>query len=321
MGHASGVQSVAFSPDGQRILTGSGDRTAKVWDAQTGLSLQGHTSLVMCVAYSPDGQRILTGSHDRTVKVWDAQKGQEVLSLKGHTTFVTSVAFSPDGKRILTGSYENMAKVWDADKGQELLTLKGHTGVVRGVAFSPDGKRVFARDVGDKILAWDGETGKLLDDPPNHMPAATREVTSPDGRLRAFVDRDIGLVVIRVERLPDLIESRKRQEALDRATLQRWARFDPEWHDRQARAAEEAGNAFAATWHLGRLLAHAPDDQVLQRRYTTQKQRYRQERRQAQADWLGTQVGGVFAGTAGPWAVLAELPLTRLPEPVGDVLR
>jgi hypothetical protein len=267
------------------------------------------------VAFSPDGKRILTGSHDSTAKVWDADKSQQVLFLKGHTGSVTSVAFSPDGKRILTGSQDGTATVWDADKGQQVLSLKGHVGPVSSVAFSPDGKRIFTQDKG-KILAWDAENGTLLANPPNHVPHGSQEATSPDGRLRAFAEG----YVIRVEYLPGLIESRKRQEALDRATLQRWARFDPDWHDRLARAAEESGHAFAAAFHLRRLLAHTPGDEVLQRRYTTQRQRYRQERQNAQAEWLGTQVGGVCAGASGPWAILAELPLTRLPEPVGDVL-
>jgi WD40 repeat protein len=71
---------VTYSPDGQRIVSGSADKTAKVWDAWTGqekLSLTGHTSVVTSVAYSPDGQRIVSGSNDTTVKVWDAQTGQE----------------------------------------------------------------------------------------------------------------------------------------------------------------------------------------------------------------------------------------------------
>jgi eukaryotic-like serine/threonine-protein kinase len=122
LGHTGPVSSVAFSPDGKRIVTGSHDGTAKVWDAEQGqevLTLKGHTSLVNSVAFSPDGKRIVTGSWDRTARVWDAEQGREVLTLKGHTGQVTSVAFSPDGKRIVTGSDDKTAKVWDLDKGRE----------------------------------------------------------------------------------------------------------------------------------------------------------------------------------------------------------
>jgi WD40 repeat protein len=88
--------SVAFSADGRRIVTGSGDQSAKVWDARTGtplLELKGETGVVMSVAFSADGRRIVTGSDDRTAKVWDARTGTPLLELKGHTDFVTSVAF------------------------------------------------------------------------------------------------------------------------------------------------------------------------------------------------------------------------------------
>ena len=81
------------------------------------------------MAFSPDGKRIVTGSDDKTAKVWDAEKGQELPTLKGHQDFVSSVAYSPDGKRIVTGSGDKTAKVWDAATGQEVLALKGHTGV------------------------------------------------------------------------------------------------------------------------------------------------------------------------------------------------
>src|SRR5260370_851423 len=97
---------------------------------------------VWCVAFSPDGKRVVSGSVDRTVKVWDAEKGQETLTLKGHTSTLTSVTFTPDGKPVVSCSKDQTVKVWDAVNGQENLTLKGHTRSVWCVAFSADGKRV-----------------------------------------------------------------------------------------------------------------------------------------------------------------------------------
>jgi serine/threonine protein kinase len=94
------------------------------------------------VAYSPDGARLATGSHDGTVKIWDARTGQELLTLKGHTAEVSSVAYSPDGARLASASGDGTAKVWDARTGRELLTLKGHTAAVSSVAYSPDGARL-----------------------------------------------------------------------------------------------------------------------------------------------------------------------------------
>ena len=113
------------------------------------LALKGHTGLVNSVAFSPDGKRIVTGGGNPfnpfkpgEVKVWDAETGTEKLALKGHTDSVTSVAFSPDGKRIVSGSGDGTARVWGADTGTEKLALKGHTLPVTSVAFSPDGKRI-----------------------------------------------------------------------------------------------------------------------------------------------------------------------------------
>ena len=116
---------MAFSPDGKTVLTGSYDKTVRVWDAETGqekAALKGHTEIIWSVAFSPDGK---TRPHrergqDR-VKVWDAETGKEKAALKGHTREVRSVAFSPDGKRVLTGSEDRTVKVWDAETGQEKL--------------------------------------------------------------------------------------------------------------------------------------------------------------------------------------------------------
>jgi WD40 repeat protein len=108
---------VAFSPDSQRIVTGSEDDTARVWDAANGtnlLILKGHFGWVMSAAFSPDGQRLVTGSYDRTAKVWDAAVGRELLTLRGHARGAMSVSFSPDGQRLVTGSADHTAKVWEA---------------------------------------------------------------------------------------------------------------------------------------------------------------------------------------------------------------
>jgi hypothetical protein len=119
-GHTDSVRAVAFSPDGKRVLTGSLDNTAKLWDAAIGAAvatLEGHTGPVTAVAFSPDGKRVLTGSEDTTARLWDAATGAAVATLTGHQSLVIAVAFSPDGKRVLTCSYDSTARLWDAATG------------------------------------------------------------------------------------------------------------------------------------------------------------------------------------------------------------
>jgi len=184
-GHTGGVSSVAWSSDGKRILTGSYDKTAKVWDADKGtqvLTLKGHTDLVWGVAWSADGKRILTGSKDTTAKVWDADTGTEVLTLKGHTRPVTSVAWSPDGKRILTGSTAWTAKVWDADKGTQVRTLEGHTDSVLSVAWSADGKRILTGSVDQTARVWDAVKFTQLLTLKGHTYSVSSVAWSADGK-------------------------------------------------------------------------------------------------------------------------------------------
>jgi WD40 repeat protein len=159
-GHTSTVSSVAFSPDGKRIVTGSNDSSIKIWDAATGetiRSLKGHTSAVLCVAFSKDGTRIASGSHDGKLMVWDSATGEELASIKGHAKAIKGVAFSPEGKWIVSGSEDSTLKFWNPSTGAEVATVKtNYRDYGLDMALGPDGKRIVVEnqiwDV-DRVLA------------------------------------------------------------------------------------------------------------------------------------------------------------------------
>jgi WD40 repeat protein len=173
-----------LSSDGKRVLTGSHDKTAILWDAQSGQKLQsfaGHTSAVTSVTLSSDGKRVLTGSHDKTAILWDAQTGQKLQSFVGHTSWVSSVALSGDSKRVLTGSWDKTAILWDAQTGQKLQSFAGHTSWVTSVALSSDGKWVLTGSHDKTAILWDAQTGQKLQSFA-HMDWVSSVALSGDGK-------------------------------------------------------------------------------------------------------------------------------------------
>jgi WD40 repeat protein len=192
-GHTGTIMSVAFSPDGSRLASGSWDGTIKLWDAARGQevrTLKGHTDKVWSVAFSPDGGRLASGSIDGTIKIWDTANGRELRTLKGQAGGLLLVAFSPDGRRLTSGSNSGVIKVWDASSGQELRTLKEPTSGLMLMAVSPDGSRLASRSNDWTIWVWGAADGQLLRTLKGHTHQVLTVAFSPDGTRLASGSED-----------------------------------------------------------------------------------------------------------------------------------
>jgi WD40 repeat protein len=165
-GHTGAVNSVAFSSDGTKVLTGSNDHTAILWNASTGAIIRTfteHTNAVTSVAFSPDGLRLITGSYDHTARVWNTNTGSRLHIFTTHAGVVSSVAFSPDGAHILTGSWDDTAILWNATTYAYERTLAGEPGLdVNSVAFSPDSAQALTGIQLGTAKLWNVSTGAFI---------------------------------------------------------------------------------------------------------------------------------------------------------------
>lgn len=184
------ISSLAFSGDGNFIITGSWDRTARLWDLQGNILqvFRGHTSPVYGVAIAPDGHLMLTGSGDITARLWDLQ-GNCLQVFRGHKSGVYAAIFSPDGTKIVTGSADSTAILWDL-QGNILRQFRGHTGAVRHVAFSPDGNLILTGSYDHTARLWDLE-GNMLQEFSGHTDNILSSTFAPDGKtmLTGSADR------------------------------------------------------------------------------------------------------------------------------------
>lgn len=189
-GHGGRVQAVVWTPDGGRLVSGSDDRTVRVFDAEGGRELfvlQGCSDAVTSVAVSSDGTLIAAGCADNLVRLWDARSGRPAQAMAGHDAKVSCVAFRPDGARLATGSTDGAVRLWDAPEWRSRPPIEGDP--VHAIAFSPDGRRI-AADREGRIEVLDAESGAVVLSIEGHDGWVEALAFSPDGGVLASGGQD-----------------------------------------------------------------------------------------------------------------------------------
>ena len=199
-GYTGIINSVAFSPDGKTLASGSDDGTICLWDVDTGAlkrTLTGHIRTVLSVAFSPDGSTLASGGGDNTIRLWDVGTRESIHTLTDteHTKGFTSVSFSPDGQTLASGSADGTIRLWELETRQHIRTLTGRSSV-NSVVFHPNGKILAS---GGKykgsgtIMLWDVSTGirkKTLYHGHDWRSVVNSIAFSPDGNTLASGNRD-----------------------------------------------------------------------------------------------------------------------------------
>ncbi|MEG3897635.1 MULTISPECIES: WD40 domain-containing protein [unclassified Microcoleus] len=193
-GHSSFVNSLAISPDGKILASGSWDKTIKIWNLETAEligTLTGHSDRVNSVAISYDGKMLVSGSSDETIKFWNLHSGDLLCTFPGHSMEVNSVAINPKSQVIAScGGADNTIKLWNLRSGELLRTLRGHSDNVNAVVFSPDGKILASGSSDATSKVWDVESGKLLRTLSGLNVGVNSVAIAPDGQILASVSND-----------------------------------------------------------------------------------------------------------------------------------
>ncbi|MEK6299117.1 MAG: protein kinase [Acidobacteriota bacterium] len=186
-GHSGRIRSVAVSPDGETMATGSEDFTARVWDAATGAALRtfkGHEGTIFSVAFSRDCKTLATASSDLTARLWDIGSALEPAFLK--TSDSQAVVFSPSRSRPAVAALgSRIVKLLDASNGKLIATFEGHSAGVWTAAFSPDGETLATGDTNGIVKLWNTASQRLLATFNAHSARVSSLMFSPDGRLLA----------------------------------------------------------------------------------------------------------------------------------------
>ena len=208
-GHHDLIWTLAFSPDGCLLVSGSADRTVRLWQITTdtigdnnneqppSVCLEGHTAHIYAVAFSPDGKTLVTSGFDENMRLWDVQTRECQLILRMHKSWVRAVAFSPDGKSLASGGNDHTIGLWHITPSEYTSVtsqldyiLTGHASFARSVAFSPQATTLASSHADGLVRLWNTQNGELQYSLRGHVGAVHGVAFSPNGQQLASIGND-----------------------------------------------------------------------------------------------------------------------------------